>query len=29
VETLMREHALIGVRYGQLFGLEAPLCDPA
>jgi GntR family transcriptional regulator of vanillate catabolism len=24
VEMLMREHALIGVRYGQLFGLEAP-----
>ena len=24
VETLMREHALIGVRYGHLFGLEAP-----
>ena len=24
VETLMREHALIGVRYGALFGLEAP-----
>lgn len=24
VETLMREHALIGVRYGQLFGLDAP-----
>jgi GntR family transcriptional regulator of vanillate catabolism len=31
VETLMREHALIGVRYGQLFGLEAPRLhtDPA
>ena len=24
VETLMREHALIGVRYGHLFGLDAP-----
>lgn len=31
VETLMREHALIGVRYGALFGLDAPLLgtDPA
>ena len=25
VETLMREHAYIGLRYGALFGLEAPL----
>ena len=23
-EALMREHALIGVRYGSLFGLDAP-----
>lgn len=31
VETLMREHALIGVRYGHLFGLDAPRLrtDPA
>ncbi len=28
VETLMREHAYIGLRYGSLFGLESSLLTP-